>query len=71
MTTAATGPRTDAGKQRSSLNATKHGMYSERPVIPGEDPAEWDRFRKEILANLDPGSFMERELAESLDALQA
>ena len=69
MTIAATGPRSDAGKQRSSRNATKHGMCSERPVVPGEDPAEWDFFRKEILVTLAPGSFMEQELADRV-ALQ-
>ena len=44
MSSHATGPRSDAGKERSSLNAVKHGLRSERPVIPGEDPVEWDAF---------------------------
>ena len=34
-----TGPRTDAGKAASSMNAVKHGLTAERiAIIPGEDP---------------------------------
>ncbi len=45
MSTQSTGPRSDEGKERSSRNATRHGLCSERPVIPGEDAAEWETFR--------------------------
>ena len=37
-----TGPRTNAGKQRSSQNALKHGLLAKQTVIPGEDPADFD-----------------------------
>jgi hypothetical protein len=33
-----TGPRTDAGKNRSSRNALDHGCRSNIPVMPNEDP---------------------------------
>jgi hypothetical protein len=69
MSSQSTGPASEAGKERSSLNAVKHGLRSERPVLPGEDPAEWDTFRTEILADLNPGSTLEVELAERV-ALQ-
>jgi hypothetical protein len=69
MTSHATGPRSVEGKERSSLNATRHGLRSERPVIPGEDPAEWDAFRADIVADLDPAGTLERELADRI-ALQ-
>lgn len=33
-----TGPRTEAGKSKSSRNAVTHGLTSATAVIPGEDP---------------------------------
>jgi hypothetical protein len=36
----------------------------ERPILPGEDAAAWDAFRAAIVADLDPGSALEAELAE-------
>ena len=38
-----TGPRTPEGKARASKNALKHGLMAQDAVIPGEDPAEFDR----------------------------
>ena len=35
-TTRATGPRTDSGKQRSSLNALRHGLTAACAVLPTE-----------------------------------
>ena len=32
-----TGPRSDAGKERSRLNGLTHGMRSEAILLPGED----------------------------------
>src|SRR5579871_4200197 len=35
-----TGPRTEAGKARSSRNAVSHGLCSQQNfIIPGEEPA--------------------------------
>ena len=69
MSTDATGPRTDAGKARSSQNAVKHGIFSQNPVIPGENAAEWDVFRQEIVQSHAPIGLLETELAERI-ALQ-
>ena len=69
MSTNATGPRTDAGKARSSQNAVKHGIFSQNPVIPGENTAEWDTFCKEIVQSHAPIGLFETELAERI-ALQ-
>jgi len=33
-----TGPRTEPGKQRSSLNALGHGLTAQTAVLPSEDP---------------------------------
>src|SRR3712207_8831160 len=40
-----TGPKTDGGKAKSSLNATKHSLTSKQIVIPGEDPDAYDAHR--------------------------
>src|SRR6516164_9393848 len=69
MSSHATGPRSDAGKERSSQNAIKHGLRSERPVLPDEDSAEWDEFHNGVLAELAPVGVIERELADRV-ALQ-
>ncbi len=34
-----TGPRTQAGKDRSRFNAVKHGMRSKHLILPGDDSA--------------------------------
>src|SRR3954451_17739570 len=33
-----TGPRTEAGKSISSMNARKHGMRAQSPTLPHENP---------------------------------
>lgn len=38
-----TGPRTDPGKQRSSLNALRHGLTARTAVLPTEDRATFDQ----------------------------
>jgi hypothetical protein len=38
-----TGPRTPQGKSRSRLNAVKHGCRARLPILPGEDPAAYQR----------------------------
>ena len=37
-----TGPITEEGKKRSSLNALRHGLTSQNVLIPGEDPKIYD-----------------------------
>src|SRR3954468_4465311 len=64
MSHQSTGPRSPEGKERSSLNALKHGLRCERPVLPGEDAAAWDAFRADVVRDLDPASTLEAELAE-------
>ena len=62
------GPKTEAGKERSSRNSFRHGLTSSKVVLPGEDPAEYDTFRAEILEQYQPANATEQILAEELAA---
>ena len=57
-----TGPRTPEGKARSSRNARKHGRLSTDAVIPGEDPAEFDRLLNAVEAWALPRNYLERQI---------
>ena len=61
-----TGPRTLEGKERSSLNAFKHGLCSERPFFPGESSRLYDTFRKSIFALLVPKNLIQADFAERI-----
>jgi hypothetical protein len=60
------GPKTPAGKARSSMNAVKHGLTAETIVIGDEDPAQFELLRKAFEERFDPQSVIERELVERL-----
>ncbi len=57
-----TGPRTPEGKARVSKNALKHGLLAQDSVIPGEDPAEFDRHLTLYEDTYNPANCVEREL---------
>jgi len=52
-----TGPRSEIGKQKSSLNALRHGLTARVVVLPTEDLAAYQRFSAEFLADLAPETF--------------
>jgi len=64
-----TGPRTEAGKQRSSRNALTHGLTAASPVLPSEDPADYEThcrgFRDEYQPATPTESQLVRELADT------
>ena len=60
------GPRSPAGKRRSSANAVVHGLSAASPVLPGEDPAEWEAFRAGVVADFAPVGTAEAELVHSI-----
>src|SRR5438045_3231911 len=43
-----TGPRTDAGKRASSLNAVAHGLTAHTALLPGEDAVELEALSREM-----------------------
>ena len=63
-----TGPRTAEGKERVASNALKHGLTGKHVVLPGEDPAEFDAFRSELIADLAPRGALEEIFAEKIVA---
>jgi hypothetical protein len=63
-----TGPKTDEGKAAVSQNAVKHGLFAES-VITGEDPAEYEAFHDNMLAELAPVGMVELMLAERVVSL--
>jgi hypothetical protein len=63
-----TGPVTASGKAASSQNAFRHGLTSARIVLPGEDPAEYDKLRESLLRQYIPANEVERTLVEELAA---
>jgi hypothetical protein len=65
-----TGPRTTEGKQRSSLNATRHGLTGQVAVLPGEDLAAFFNFCRQFRESLSPVGFLEEQLAQSLAELR-
>ncbi len=63
-----TGPRTAAGKERSSLNALKHGLTSRRIVLPYENQEEYDALLKDLLDDSQPVGTLEFELVNDIAA---
>ena len=63
-----TGPRTAAGKQRSSRNALRHGLTAASPVLPSEDPAIYDAHRRGFFDEYQPATPTESQLVEELAA---
>jgi hypothetical protein len=57
-----TGPRTDDGKARAAKNALLHGLCSLAPVLPGEDPAEFERTLAQWIKEQQPATEEERNL---------
>ena len=61
-----TGPRTAAGKQRSSLNALRHGLTGHTIVLPTEDQSAYQRHSHAFLDEYRPKGATETQLVQSL-----
>jgi hypothetical protein len=70
-----TGPRTPAGKRRSSQNARKHGLYShaqffwDAAIELGEDPREFQDLLDGLIAARLPADTLEMVLVEEIALL--
>src|SRR5919107_1064465 len=64
------GPNTQAGKEIARWNATRHGIRSPAPVVPGLEKAEdWEAHRDGMLESLSPEGHLELVLAERVALL--
>jgi hypothetical protein len=63
-----TGPKTAEGKAAVSKNAVKHGLFTDS-LIRGENPADYEVFHDEMLADLAPVGAVETMLAERVISL--
>jgi hypothetical protein len=61
-----TGPRTEAGKAISRLNALKSGIDAKLTIIPGEDPAELEQLTLEFIGRYQPVTPEARTLVDIL-----
>jgi hypothetical protein len=61
-----TGPRSEAGKQRSALNALTHGLTCRTAVLPSEDPAAFEQHHRQFLDEYRPATPTETQLVHEL-----
>ena len=61
-----TGPRTEAGKAISRLNALKSGIDAKLTIIPGEDPAELEQLTADYIGRYQPVTPEARTLVDIL-----
>jgi hypothetical protein len=61
-----TGPRTPAGKHRSSLNALRHGLTAQTAVLPSEDLAAYQRHIQQFHDEYQPATPTETQLVHEL-----
>jgi hypothetical protein len=61
-----TGPRTESGKQRSSLNALSHGLTARTAVLPTEDPDAYQRHIQQFLDEYAPATPTETQLVHEI-----
>jgi len=61
-----TGPSSEEGKRRSSMNAMTHGVFSRIPTLPGEDKEFFKAIEDDIYNTYKPQDAMEVMLVERI-----
>jgi hypothetical protein len=61
-----TGPRTAAGKQRSALNAFKHGLSGNHLVMQQHEFAAYEQHTAKMLTDLKPQTEPEKQIAQKI-----
>jgi len=65
-----TGPRTEEGKARASMNALKHGLRASPLAVPHlENSEDWEVHRTLVLRDFAPVGYVETVLTERLAAI--
>ena len=60
-----TGPRTEEGKQRSAMNALRHGLTGRTVVMPYEDMDQYHIFCRRLFQTLAPETPLEEQYAQT------
>jgi hypothetical protein len=66
--TGATGPTTEAGKQRSRINAYKHGLTGQIHLVTADEHDAFDKHCQAVVEALAPVGNLEQQLAQSIAA---
>jgi hypothetical protein len=61
-----TGPRTEEGKRRSSLNALRHGLTGQTVVLPEDDLAAYQKHCAQFHAELQPQGLLETKAVQTI-----
>ena len=61
-----TGPQTEAGKKKASLNALRHGLTSQLVVMPSEDMQAYKTHLQSLLDEYHPQGATEASLVQAL-----
>jgi len=61
-----TGPRTAAGKRRSSQNALRHGLAAQSVVVPAEDEAQYQQLCGKFFDEYKPATATEATMVQLL-----
>jgi hypothetical protein len=61
-----TGPRTEEGRKRSSMNARRHGITGQVTTMTDEDRAAHDKLSQALIQSLAPEGAMEIQLAQRI-----
>jgi hypothetical protein len=60
------GPKSEAGRNRSRMNALRHGLTSQVTTMRDEDRTAHDQFAKALMKDLAPEGAMETQLAQRI-----
>ena len=61
-----TGPRTEEGKRRSSLNGLRHALTGQAVLLPSDDLANYAAFTKRMIDSYQPVGPQEEDLAQTI-----
>jgi hypothetical protein len=61
-----TGPKTNAGKQASKYNRTRHGLAGKQVVIHCEDAAAYEALRIDLIDSYQPANVAETALVDEI-----
>jgi hypothetical protein len=65
------GPKTEAGRNRSRMNGVRHGLTGQVTTMTDEDRAAHEQFSKALMKDLAPDGAMEIQLARRVFTLES